>query len=116
MIKTADVLIDEAKLQISCLDIASAKALHERSEAKVILDVRESDAAKKMALNDSLNIPRGLIEMKMPALYTDPSTLILVHCAGGGRATLAALSLQKMGYSNVHAIVAKFDDIKAAFD
>ncbi|MCL1124344.1 rhodanese-like domain-containing protein [Shewanella surugensis] len=116
MIKTADMLIDEAKLQISCLDIASAQALYERSEAKVILDVREAEAAEKSKLNDSLNIPRGLIEMKMPKLYTDPSTLILIHCAGGGRASLAAQSLQKMGYTNVHAIAAKFEDIKITFD
>lgn len=116
MIKTASILIDEAKLQISCLDIASAKALYERSEAKVILDVREVEAANQSKVNDSLNIARGLIEMKMPTLYTDPSTLILVHCAGGGRASLAALSLQKMGYTNVHAITAKFEDIRQVFN
>jgi len=41
--------------------------------------------------------------------------LILIHCGGGGRASLAALTLQEMGYTNVHAITAKFEDIKNAF-
>jgi rhodanese-related sulfurtransferase len=43
-------------------------------------------------------------------------TLILTHCAGGGRASLAALTLQQMGYSNVHAITATFKEIKDLFD
>jgi phage shock protein E len=40
----------------------------------------------------------------------------LTHCAGGGRASLAALTLKQMGYAQVYAITAPFDDIKAAFD
>jgi hypothetical protein len=31
-----------------------------------------------------------------------------------GRASLSALTLQEMGYTNVHAITAKFEDIKNA--
>ena len=45
----------------------------------------------------------------------DSETLILTHCGGGGRASLAALTLQKMGYTNVHAITETFEDIKDAF-
>jgi len=48
-------------------------------------------------------------------ICSDPGTLILLHCGGGGRASLAALTLQEMGYTNVHAITAKFEDIKNAF-
>ena len=43
-------------------------------------------------------------------------TLILTHCGGGGRASLTALTLQQMGYSNVHAITATFEEIKGVFD
>jgi rhodanese-related sulfurtransferase len=42
--------------------------------------------------------------------------LILTHCAAGGRASLAAARLHEMGYSNVHAVTAKFADIKKIFD
>jgi rhodanese-related sulfurtransferase len=77
--------------------------------------VRESDSAADSQLKDSINISRGLIEMKVPKLCPEPDTLILTHCAGGGRASLAALTLQEMGYTNVHAITAKFEDIKNAF-
>ena len=116
MIKTAADLIAEAQAEISCLDVPSAKALYQRSENPVILDVRETDSAEKSKLADSTNISRGLIEMKVPKIVTDPDTLILTHCGGGGRASLAAFTLQQMGYRNVHAITASFDDIKAEFD
>jgi rhodanese-related sulfurtransferase len=53
--------------------------------------------------------------MKIAKLCPDADTLILTHCAGGGRASLGALTLQQMGYTNVHAITATFDEIKEYF-
>ena len=53
--------------------------------------------------------------MQVPKQVPDPDTLILTHCGGGGRASLAALTLQQMGYKNVHAITAKYEDIKKVF-
>ena len=113
MIKTAGELIAEAQTMISCLDVASAKKLYDGSK-NIIIDVREPESAANSKLKDSVNIPRGLIEMKVPNLCPEPDTLILLHCAGGGRASLTALTLQEMGYTNVHAITAKFEDIKDA--
>jgi rhodanese-related sulfurtransferase len=114
MIKAAGELIAEAQTKINCLDVSSAKTLYEDSENIVIIDVREPESAAEYKLKDSINIPRGLIEMKVPNLCPEPDTLILLHCAGGGRASLTALTLQEMGYTNVHAITAKFEDIKNA--
>ena len=116
MIKTAGELISEAQTQIDCVDAISAKSLYQNSVNAVIIDVREAKNAEKSKLKDSINISRGLIEMKIAKHCPDSETLILTHCGGGGRASLAALTLQKMGYTNVHAITATFDDIKDAFD
>ncbi|MGI9284392.1 MAG: rhodanese-like domain-containing protein [Pseudomonadales bacterium] len=115
MIKTAGELIAKAKTQIDCVDVPSAKSLYDAAEIAVIIDVRESDSAAESKLKESVNISRGLIEMKVPELCSNPDTLILTHCGGGGRASLAALTLQGMGYTNVHAITAKFADIKDTF-
>ena len=112
MIKTASELIAEAQTRISCLNASSAKTLCKDSGNAVIIDVREPESAANSKLKDSINIPRGLIEMKVPNLCPEPDTLILLHCAGGGRASLAALTLQEMGYTNVHAITEKYEDIK----
>jgi len=59
--------------------------------------------------------PSGNQQMKIPSLCPEPDTLIFTHCAGGGRASLAAARLQEMGYTNVHAITDKFENIKAVF-
>jgi len=53
--------------------------------------------------------------MKIPDLCPEPDTVIFTHCAGGGRASLSAARLQEMGYTNVHIILAKFDEIKETF-
>jgi len=116
MIKTAGELISEAQTQINCVDAISAKSLYQNSVNAVIIDVREAQNAENSKLKDSINISRGLIEMKIAKHCPDSETLILTHCGGGGRASLAALTLQKMGYINVHAITATFEDIKDAFD
>ena len=115
MIKTAGELILEAQTQIDCIDAISAKSLYQNSVNAVIIDVREVQNAENSKLKDSINISRGLIEMKIAKYCPDSETLILTHCGGGGRASLAALTLQKMGYTNVHAITATFEDIKDAF-
>ena len=115
MIKPASEFIAEAQAQINCLDAVSAKALYDQSEGVVIIDVRESENAETSQLTASINISRGLIEMKFPGLCPEPDTLIFTHCAGGGRASLVAARLQEMGYTNVYAITAKFEDIKAVF-
>jgi len=116
MIKTAGELISEAQTQIDCVDAISAKSLYQNSVNAVIIDVREAQNAENSKLKDSINISRGLIEMKVAKYCPDSETLILTHCGGGGRASLAALTLQKMGYTNVHAITATFEEIKEIFD
>ena len=116
MIKTAGELISEAQTQINCVDAISAKSLYQNSVNAVIIDVREAQNAENSKLKDSINISRGLIEMKIAKYCPDSETLILTHCGGGGRASLAALTLQKMGYTNVHAITATFEEIKEIFD
>ena len=81
----------------------------------IIIDVREPAEFEKACLIDSTNIPRGLLEMKIADLCDNPDQLILVHCGAGGRASLAASTLQTMGYSNVHVIDAPFDKIRDVF-
>jgi len=115
MIIPVSELIAAAKLQCNCMDQIAAKLFFDRHEDAVIIDVREPKEADESKLIDSINIPRGLLEMKITDVCEDPDTPILVHCGTGGRASLSSATLQIMGYSNVHIIDAKFDDIKAVF-
>ena len=66
-------------------------------------------------LSDSINISRGLVEMKLPKQCPNADTMILTHCAGGERASLTAQTLKQMGYTRVYAITAPYDEIKKTF-
>ena len=115
MLKTAGDLIGEVQQHIECVDVASAQKIYNENPGAVIIDVREADSAKESKLTDSVNISRGLLEMKVHKVCPAEDTVILTHCGGGGRASLAAYTLQQMGYKKVYAITAPFDDIRAAF-
>ena len=112
MIKSASDFIAEAQQICNCIDVIAAKELANLSDSVIILDVREPHEAAESKLEHSINIPRGLLEMKVQNHCTEPDTLILIHCAAGGRASLAAARLHEMGYRNVHAVTAKFEEIK----
>ena len=114
-IRPASEFIAEAQKQINCVSAQEAKNLFDQQPDGIILDVREASSAEKSKLQASVNVSRGLIEMKVPGICENPDQLILTHCAGGGRASLAAARLVEMGYRNVHAITARYDDIKAIF-
>ena len=80
MIKTAGELIADAQTKIDCVDEISAKTLYDNAENPIVIDVREAKNAEKSKLKDSINISRGLIEMKIAKHCPDPDTLILTHC------------------------------------
>jgi rhodanese-related sulfurtransferase len=115
MLKSTDELIREVQPHINCVDVATARKIYDENPDAVIVDVREADSAAQSKLSGSVNISRGLLEMQVHKLCPEASTVILTHCGGGGRASLAAHTLQQIGYENVYAITAPFDEIKKAF-
>jgi rhodanese-related sulfurtransferase len=115
MLKTTDELIRQAQQHIECIDVATARKIYDENPDAVIVDVREADSTGESKLTDSVHISRGLLEMKVHKVCPEASTVILTHCGGGGRASLAAHTLQDIGYQNVYAITAPYDEIKKAF-
>ena len=115
MLKSADDMIREVQQHIECVDVATAKKIYDENPDAVIVDVREVHNASESKLSASVNISRGLLEMKVHQVCPQASTVILTHCGGGGRASLAAHTLQQIGYENVYAITAPFEEIKKSF-
>ena len=115
MLKTAEDMIREAQQHVECVDVAGARKIYDENPGAVIVDVREADSAEKSKLSASVHISRGLLEMKMQKTCPDPDSVILTHCGGGGRASLAAYTLRQLGYRNVYAITAPYDEIKSNF-
>jgi rhodanese-related sulfurtransferase len=115
MLKSAGDLIKEAQRHIECVDVQTAKKIYDTSPDAVIVDVREVHKAEESKLSNSINISRGVLEYEVHKECPDANTVIITHCAGGGRASLAAHSLKQLGYNRVYAITAPFEEIKKVF-
>jgi rhodanese-related sulfurtransferase len=101
-------LVAEAKTHITEIDLAAAQNAMQHS---LLLDVREPAEFDAGHMPGAINIPRGLLEFKIgdhPQL-SQRDRDILIYCKTSGRAALAALNLQRMGYSNVQSIHGGFD-------
>ncbi len=103
MLKSVPELVAEARASLRCVDATTAMA-EIRDNGGTILDVREPVEVSNLAAPRSVNVPRGVLEMKIGELVTDADHPIYLHCATGGRATLAAEQLVRMGYSKVSVV------------
>ena len=86
MLKTVPDLVAEARTHLRCVNAATAME-EIKASGGTIVDVRE------------------LVEV---------NNLAAPRCATGGRATLAAAQLVKMGYTNVSVVTCPIDTVKEA--
>ena len=113
MLKKIPDLIAEIKEQIACVTAVQAVELRQQHNG-LLIDVREPAEYQQKSAEQSVNIPRGLLEMKVLEQYPDEEQAIFIHCASGARAVLAAEQLARIGYKNVWAITCKLDQVCAA--
>ena len=101
--KTLKELIAKAH---SIVPKISCKEFSDDPNTYTLIDVREgTEVAETGSVINSINIPRGLIEMKLSPSNEDQSlnadTPIVVYCGGGSRASLAGKTLKDLGFKNV---------------
>lgn len=112
--KTAHDLVVAAKSSVQ--EVAIADAEQAIRAADVLVDVREADEFAAGHLAGAIHISRGMLEFKFtanPALQARDLRIVL-YCKTSGRAALAAVALQEMGYLNVLSIAGGFDGWVAA--
>ena len=103
-------LIEEAHTlvpKISCKNFAK------NSDKYFLIDVREgTEIAETGSIANAVNIPRGLIEMKLAPTNDhrglNANTPIIVYCGGGSRASLAGKTLIELGFKNVQNLEGGF--------
>ena len=108
-----------ARKQIKTVDMATFKSIVDTKAPVLIVDVREADEFADGHVPGAVNIPRGLIEFTIWSevgfpKQTDMNKQMYLYCKTGGRCTLAAKSLQDLGFTNVTAVVMQFADWKKA--
>ena len=113
MLKTVPELVAETRAGLRCVDAATAME-EIRANGGTIVDVRELVEVNNLTAPRSVHIPRGLLEMKVGEAIPDEDHPIYLHCATGGRATLAAAQLVKMGYTKVSVVTCPIGTVKEA--
>ena len=78
-----------------------AKAIMDREEGYIILDVREQEEYNQGHIPGAILIPYTEIKAKAETVLTDKDQLILVYCRSGRRSKNAARELCSLGYTDV---------------
>ena len=93
----------------------SPSEMHAMAPAdQVLIDVREPAEYASGHLPGAINLPRGVLEFQIhahPAMGCSTSEALaasdrplVLYCLSGGRAALAAESLQQLGFSQVSSL------------
>lgn len=77
-----------------------------------VLDVREPGEVAGGAIEGSLHIPLGKLAARTDEL--DPGKLLVVHCKGGYRSSIATSILRRAGFRDVANLTGGFDAWKTA--
>ena len=107
-------LVERTRPQVRTATARDAAALIGVERELLIVDVRETSEYNEGSLDGAVNIPRGVLEIHIGTKAKDAGRPILLYCALGGRAILAAKVLAEMGYRNVTAVDSAFADLQAA--
>jgi sulfur dioxygenase len=107
---TVQDMVAAAKQQIT--EITPTKAKQLLSEGNInVIDTREESEFAAGHIEQAVSLPRGILEFKIgttPEL-ADKSKPVLIYCRTGGRAALAAQSLQTLGYTQVLSIAGGYE-------
>jgi len=97
-------MVKEAKSKIKQIKLAALKSMMKAKAPFVLIDIREPQEFEAGNIPGSVNIPRGLLEFKITKKYPNRDTAIIIYCKNGGRASLAAQSLERINYNNVRSV------------
>ena len=85
--------------------------LVEEKDGLAVLDVREPGEVDAGAIEHSVRIPLGQLEARTGEV--DRGKLVVVHCKGGYRSSIATSILRRAGFGEVVNLTGGFDAWKA---
>ncbi len=103
--RTVSQIIQEAAERISFMTMDELRRRIDGGDSGVqILDVREADAYAAGHIPGAVNLPRGQLELRVDAMFPDPTVRILAYCEFGKISTIAAGTLHSMGFLGAIAL------------
>ena len=114
-IKSPQTLVAEALKVVKTISPEEALKLNSENKCNLI-DIRDEVELQKLGrIENSLHIPRGLLEFSIHPESAfiqnnqiDLNKETVLFCAAGGRSALAAKTLQEMGFKNISHIEGGF--------
>jgi hydroxyacylglutathione hydrolase len=98
--------------QVSVQELAELE--EKEKDHLAILDVREPGEVETGAFENSIRIPLGQLAARTSEL--DPDKLLIVHCKGGYRSSIASSILRRAGLREIADLTGGFDAWKAAHE
>lgn len=94
-------IVNEARARVKEASVDDVKAMMDRGEKFLLIDVREESEFARDHLPGAIHLGKGVIERDIETKAPDTAAKMVLYCGGGFRSALAADNLQKMGYINV---------------
>jgi rhodanese-related sulfurtransferase len=82
------------------VDAPDLKAWIDSGRDMVVLDSRTLEEFTRMSIPTGISVPGGELAYRIGDIVPDPSTLVVVNCAGRTRSILGAESLRRAGIPN----------------
>lgn len=111
--------IQTAKKQVKTIGMEEYRKVVENPGNALIVDVREPNEFVAGHVPGAINIPRGVLEFQIWKQVGFPANLdlgrnVILQCQSGNRASLAAQSLEELGFTHTTAVVMPLEDWQQA--
>lgn len=100
----SELLSDAALGMVFVSQKQMAQRLSSGNNEMIVLDVRETTSFEQSHIPGAVNLPRGQIEILVNTMLPDPTQTIVAYCDCGRISTLAASTLQRLGFTKVCAL------------
>jgi rhodanese-related sulfurtransferase len=111
--------VQAAQKQVKTIGMEEYRKVVESPGNALIVDVREPHEYAAGHVPGAINIPRGVLEFQIwkhvgfPA-NTERGRTVYLQCQSGNRASLAAQSLEDLGFTHTTAVVMSLEDWQKA--
>jgi len=109
-------MVAKAKTSIKAVSPADVKAMLDKKEKAIYLDVRDAGEFSAGHLPGAMSISRGTLEFNVFNKIPEQNAKIIVYCKTAGRSTLATKTLNDLGFKNALLMDAQYEDwVKAGY-